>query len=122
MYNKYILDCNLYNWPFLISLTIIHMSFCSFLAYLLVKFFKVVELPSTMTRDLYLKSVVPIGALYSFSLWFSNSTYIYFSVSFIQMLKALRSFEYRVQILIFTKPSLLILFLFHFCAIFCFDT
>ena len=67
------------------------MSFCSFLAYLLVKVFKVVELPSTMTGDLYLKSVVPIGALYSLSLslWFSNSTYIYLSVSFIQMLKAL---------------------------------
>ncbi|KAM4125361.1 hypothetical protein ACB094_01G304000 [Castanea mollissima] len=89
VYNKYILDRKLYNWPFPISLTMIHMSFCSFLAYLLVKVFKVVELPSTMTRDLYLKSVVPIGALYSLSLWFSNSTYIYLSVSFIQMLKAL---------------------------------
>ena len=121
-----------------------------------VKVFKVVELPSTMTCDFYLKSVVPIGALYSLSLWFSNSTYIYFSVSFIQMLKALmpvaiysigvlntgkgekiqgpnirvlntgrgeiRSFEYKVQTLIFTKLSLLILFLFHFCAIFCFGT
>ncbi|KAE8689019.1 putative sugar phosphate/phosphate translocator [Hibiscus syriacus] len=31
----------------------------------------------------------PIGALYSLSLWLSNSSYIYFSVSFIQMLKAL---------------------------------
>ncbi|KAF3969311.1 hypothetical protein CMV_006888 [Castanea mollissima] len=103
MYNKYILDCKLYIWPFLISLTIIHMSFCSFLAYLLGKFFKVVELPSTMTRDLYLKSVVPIGALYSFSLWFSNSTYIYFFVSFIQMLKALRSFEYRFGISIWVS-------------------
>ena len=89
VYNKYILDRKLYNWPVPISLTMIHMSFCSFLAYLLVKVFKVVELPSTMTRDLYLKSVVPIGALYSLSLWFSNSTYIYLSVSFIQMLKAL---------------------------------
>ncbi|GFP79890.1 probable sugar phosphate/phosphate translocator at4g32390, partial [Phtheirospermum japonicum] len=34
-------------------------------------------------------SVVPIGALYSLSLWLSNSAYIYLSVSFIQMLKAL---------------------------------
>ena len=37
----------------------------------LVKVFKVVELPSTMSCDLYLKSVVPIAALYSLSLWFS---------------------------------------------------
>jgi drug/metabolite transporter (DMT)-like permease len=42
-----------------------------------------------MSRDVYLKSVVPIGALYSLSLWLSNSAYIYLSVSFIQMLKAL---------------------------------
>ncbi|KAF3947547.1 hypothetical protein CMV_026335 [Castanea mollissima] len=100
VYNKYILDRKLYNWPFPISLTMIHMSFCSFLAYLLVKVFKVVELPSTMTRDLYLKYVVPIGALYSLSLWFSNSTYIYLSVSFIQMLKALMSFVvYSIRVL-----------------------
>ncbi|KAH0709977.1 hypothetical protein KY284_011404 [Solanum tuberosum] len=45
--------------------------------------------PVTMTMDLYCKSVVPIGLLYAFSLWLSNSAYIYLSVSFIQMLKAL---------------------------------
>lgn len=42
-----------------------------------------------MSRETYLRSVVPIGALYSLSLWLSNSAYIYLSVSFIQMLKAL---------------------------------
>ncbi|KAL0427047.1 UNVERIFIED_CONTAM: putative sugar phosphate/phosphate translocator [Sesamum latifolium] len=42
-----------------------------------------------MSWDLYVKSVIPIGLLYSLSLWLSNSAYIYLSVSFIQMLKAL---------------------------------
>lgn len=88
VYNKYILDRKLYNWPYPISLTMIHMSFCSSLAYLLVRVLKVVE-PVSMSWDLYLKSVVPIGLLYSLSLWLSNSAYIYLSVSFIQMLKAL---------------------------------
>ncbi|KAL3746589.1 hypothetical protein ACJRO7_015536 [Eucalyptus globulus] len=88
VYNKYILDRKLYNWPFPISLTMIHMSFCAALAFILVKVLKLVE-PVTMSRDLYLSSVVPIGALYSVSLWLSNSAYIYLSVSFIQMLKAL---------------------------------
>ncbi|KAK2411640.1 hypothetical protein P8452_72186 [Trifolium repens] len=88
VYNKYILDRKMYNWPYPISLTMIHMAFCSSLAYILVRVFKLVE-PVSMSRDLYLKSVVPIGALYSLSLWFSNSAYIYLSVSFIQMLKAL---------------------------------
>ncbi|KAM7509396.1 hypothetical protein LguiA_019849 [Lonicera macranthoides] len=88
VYNKYILDRKMYNWPYPISLTMIHMGFCSSLAYLLVRVFKLVD-PVSMSRDMYLKSVVPIGLLYSLSLWLSNSAYIYLSVSFIQMLKAL---------------------------------
>ncbi|KAL0648165.1 hypothetical protein Bca4012_046456 [Brassica carinata] len=88
VYNKYILDKKMYNWPFPISLTMIHMSFCSTLAVLLIKVFKFVD-PVSMSRETYLRSVVPIGALYSLSLWLSNSAYIYLSVSFIQMLKAL---------------------------------
>ncbi|XP_010546568.1 PREDICTED: probable sugar phosphate/phosphate translocator At2g25520 [Tarenaya hassleriana] len=88
VYNKYILDKKMYNWPFPITLTMIHMAFCSTLAVLLIKVFKVVE-PVSMSRDTYLRSIVPIGALYSISLWLSNSAYIYLSVSFIQMLKAL---------------------------------
>ncbi|KAJ7549166.1 hypothetical protein O6H91_07G043300 [Diphasiastrum complanatum] len=88
IFNKYILDKGMYNWPFPISLTMIHMGFCSTLAFLLVRVFKLVE-PIGMTRELYSSSIVPIGALYSVSLWLSNSAYIYLSVSFIQMLKAL---------------------------------
>ncbi|XP_027080840.1 probable sugar phosphate/phosphate translocator At2g25520 [Coffea arabica] len=88
VYNKYILDRKLYNWPFPISLTMIHMAFCSSLAFLLVRVLKLVE-PVALSRQLYLSSVVPIGALYALSLWLSNSAYIYLSVSFIQMLKAL---------------------------------
>ena len=42
-----------------------------------------------MTSEMYISSIVPIGALYSLSLWFSNSAYVFLSVSFIQMLKAL---------------------------------
>ncbi|CAD6270775.1 unnamed protein product [Miscanthus lutarioriparius] len=93
VYNKYILDPKLYNWPFPISLTMIHMAFCASLAFLLVRVLRVVDVPSppqqAMTPRLYASSVLPIGALYALSLWFSNSAYIYLSVSFIQMLKAL---------------------------------
>ncbi|KAJ3703040.1 hypothetical protein LUZ61_006745 [Rhynchospora tenuis] len=89
VYNKYILDPKMYNWPFPISLTMIHMAFCSFLAFIAIHVFRFIELPSSMNGDLYVSSVLPIGALYSLSLWFSNSAYMYLSVSFIQMLKAL---------------------------------
>ncbi|KAI5665247.1 hypothetical protein M9H77_24570 [Catharanthus roseus] len=88
VYNKYILDRKMYNWPYPISLTMIHMSFSTSLAYLLVRVFKISD-PVTMSWEFYFKSVVPIGLLYSISLWLSNSAYIYLSVSFIQMLKAL---------------------------------
>ncbi|KAM0901535.1 hypothetical protein ACQ4PT_019938 [Festuca glaucescens] len=91
VYNKYILDPKMYDWPFPISLTMIHMAFCASLAAALVRVLRLVDLPSSppMTFSLYAATVVPIGALYALSLWFSNSAYIYLSVSFIQMLKAL---------------------------------
>jgi hypothetical protein len=87
MFNKYMLDKKMYNWPFPISVTMIYIKFC-FLTILLVRVLKLVE-PIGMTRDVYISSIVPIRALYSLSLWFSNSTYIYLLVSFIHILKAL---------------------------------
>jgi len=57
-----------------------------------------------MTKDLFLKSILPIGVLFSGSLVLSNTAYLYLSVSFIQMLKAftpvailLISFAWRIQ-------------------------
>ncbi|KAK1924724.1 triose-phosphate transporter family-domain-containing protein [Papiliotrema laurentii] len=41
-----------------------------------------------MTRELYLRSILPIGILFSGSLILSNTAYLTLSVSFIQMLKA----------------------------------
>ncbi|ESQ53932.1 hypothetical protein EUTSA_v10025602mg [Eutrema salsugineum] len=43
VYNKYILDKKMYNWPFPITLTMIHMAFCSSLAVLLIKVFKMLK-------------------------------------------------------------------------------
>ncbi|GFP94738.1 probable sugar phosphate/phosphate translocator at4g32390 [Phtheirospermum japonicum] len=104
VYNKYILDRKMYDWPYPVSLTMIHMAFCSSLAFLLVRVFKVVD-QVTMSWDLYLKSVVPIGLLYSISLWLSNSAYIYLSVSFIQMLKALMPVAVYTIGVLFKKES-----------------
>ncbi|XLR04390.1 hypothetical protein S83_070588, partial [Arachis hypogaea] len=50
----------MYNWPYPISLTMIHMAFCSSLAYIFIYVLKLVE-PISMSRDLYLRSVVPIS-------------------------------------------------------------
>lgn len=44
--------------------------------------------PVNMSRETYIKTIVPIGFLYSGTLWLGNAAYLYLSVSFIQMLKA----------------------------------
>ncbi|KAM1482228.1 hypothetical protein ACFXTO_034566 [Malus domestica] len=69
------------------------MAFCSSFAFLLVRVFHLVGAVS-VSRDLYGLPQVghPHRRLYTLSLWFSNSTYIFLSIflsiSFIQMLKA----------------------------------
>lgn len=57
-----------------------------------------------MTKDMFVKSILPIGLLFSGSLIMSNTAYLYLSVSYIQMLKAftpvailLISWTFRLQ-------------------------
>lgn len=57
-----------------------------------------------ITKDVFLRSILPIGFLFSGSLILSNKAYLYLSVPFIQMLKAfvpvsilLVSFAFRLQ-------------------------
>lgn len=85
IYNKYILD-NL-NFEFPITLALLHMGASSLLSYAAVGL-GIVERPS-MTWGTYRKAVLPIGMLYSVILSLSNATYVFLSVSFIQMVKAL---------------------------------
>jgi len=85
LFNKYILSN--YGFPYPISLTMMHMGFCSTLAIGLVKSGFVES--CNMSMETYLRAVMPIGFLYSGTLWLGNAAYMYLSVSFIQMLKAL---------------------------------
>ncbi|PRW20839.1 putative sugar phosphate phosphate translocator [Chlorella sorokiniana] len=85
MYNKYLLAYR--GFPYPITLTMWHMFFCAALAIGLVKSGKVQAI--SMDRDTYVRAIVPIGACYSITLWVGNAAYLYLSVSFIQMLKAL---------------------------------
>lgn len=40
----------------------------------------------------YTTSVVPIGAMFAMTLWLGNTAYLYISVAFAQMLKAISKF------------------------------
>ncbi|PIL23337.1 transporter [Ganoderma sinense ZZ0214-1] len=57
-----------------------------------------------MSKDVFLRSILPIGLLFSASLILSNTAYLYLSVAYIQMLKAfvpvailLISWTFRIQ-------------------------
>lgn len=86
MTNKYILDRHLGNFPFPIALTCTHMAFCTLTATALVK--TGVTPVTAIQRDVWLRTVVPIGLLFAVTLWLGNAAYMYLSVSFVQMLKA----------------------------------
>lgn len=58
----------------------------------------------SMSKDMFLRSILPIGLLFSASLILSNTAYLYLSVAYIQMLKAfvpvailLISWTFRIQ-------------------------
>lgn len=88
LYNKWVLSTMHFNFPYPITLTMIHMAFSGAVAFVLVRVFKVVP-PVKMTFEIYATCVVPISAFFASSLWFGNTAYLYISVAFIQMLKAL---------------------------------
>ena len=86
LFNKWILAYSGFKYP--IALTLWHMVFCTTVATVLMRVFKVTKRLS-MPRKEYVSRVLPIGAFYAASLWLSNSAYLHLSVSFIQMTKAL---------------------------------
>ncbi|KAK7821486.1 probable sugar phosphate/phosphate translocator At3g17430 [Quercus suber] len=88
LYNKWVLSTRYFNFPYPITLTMIHMGFSGVVAFFLIRVFKVVS-PIKMTFQIYATCVIPISAFFASSLWFGNTAYLYISVAFIQMLKSL---------------------------------
>ncbi|PIN00331.1 hypothetical protein CDL12_27167 [Handroanthus impetiginosus] len=88
LYNKWVLSPKYFNFPFPITLTMIHMGFSGAVAFFLIRVLKVIS-PVKMTFGIYATSVIPISAFFASSLWFGNTAYLHISVAFIQMLKAL---------------------------------
>lgn len=75
-------------FPFPIALTMWHMGFCSAVGFLCIRVLGISK-SHNLSMDEYSRRVLPIGMLYAASLWLSNSSYLYLSVSFIQMTKSL---------------------------------
>jgi len=83
--NKYVLAYS--GFPFPIALTLSHMAFCASLAFVLIKLG--ISDTAHMDSAMYIRSVLPIAALFAGTLWMGNAAYMYISVAFIQMIKAL---------------------------------
>ncbi|KAJ7294914.1 hypothetical protein O6H91_Y007100 [Diphasiastrum complanatum] len=88
-FNKWVLSSKQLNFPFPLSLTLLHMVFSSVLCFMTVRVFKLVDLQDGMTFEMYITSVCPIGAMFAMTLWLGNTAYLYISVAFAQMLKAI---------------------------------
>ncbi|KAI5451629.1 hypothetical protein NCC49_001610 [Naganishia albida] len=104
LYNKYVYS-NL-DFPYPVFLTTYHLAFASLGTRILQRTTTLVDGAKdiNMTRDQWMRTILPIGALFSGSLILSNFAYLSLSVSFIQMLKAftpvailLISFAFRIQ-------------------------
>lgn len=87
-FNKWVLSSKEINFPYPLGLTLLHMVFSSVLCFMLTKVFKVLKVEEGMTLDIYATSVIPIGAMFAMTLWLGNTAYLYISVAFAQMLKA----------------------------------
>ncbi|GAB7351642.1 hypothetical protein MBLNU459_g2248t1 [Dothideomycetes sp. NU459] len=75
---------------FPIVLTTWHLAFATLMTQIMARFTTVLDSRKKvpMTGRVYLRAIVPIGVFFSLSLICGNLTYLYLSVSFIQMLKA----------------------------------
>lgn len=88
-FNKWVLSSKEINFPYPLGLTLLHMVFSSVLCFVLTKVLKILKVEEGMTLEVYTTSVIPIGAMFAMTLWLGNTAYLYISVAFAQMLKAI---------------------------------
>lgn len=88
LFNKWILSTLGFHYPIL--LTAWHLVFATIMTQIMARTTTLLDgrKKVKMTGKIYLRAIVPIGLFFSLSLICGNLTYLYLSVSFIQMLKA----------------------------------
>ena len=87
IFNKWILDTAKFHYP--IVLTTWHLAFATLMTQILARTTNALDVRKKvpMNGRVYLRAIMPIGLMFSISLICGNLTYLYLSVSFIQMLK-----------------------------------
>ncbi|CAN4103056.1 unnamed protein product [Withania somnifera] len=75
-FNKWVLSSKEINFPYPLGLTLLHMVFSSVLCFVLTKVLKILKVEEGMTLDIYISSVIPIGAMFALTLWLGNTAYL----------------------------------------------
>jgi hypothetical protein len=114
LFNKAILAK--YNFPYPMFLTMWHMIFSTVFTQILANSTNMLSgvKRGIVTREVLVQKFLPIAVLFSTSLIFGNNTYLYLSVSFIQMLKAFTTVCVFIVSVMFglekgSKPEFLVL-------------
>ncbi|KAI0287546.1 TPT-domain-containing protein [Russula brevipes] len=104
IYNNYLY--NTLNFKFPVFLVTYHLGFAALGTRILQRTTHLLDGAKDvhLTKDMFVRSILPIGLLFSASLILSNTAYLYLSVAYIQMLKAftpvailLISWTFRIQ-------------------------
>ncbi|KAI0792450.1 TPT-domain-containing protein [Abortiporus biennis] len=104
IYNNYLYNSLQFKYP--VFLVTWHLTFAAIGTRVLQRTTHLVDGAKDVhvTKDMFLRSILPIGILFSASLILSNTAYLYLSVAYIQMLKAftpvailLISWTFRIQ-------------------------
>jgi len=104
IYNNYLYNTLQFRFP--VFLVTFHLTFAAIGTRILQRTTHLVDGAKdvNITKDVFLRSILPIGLLFSASLILSNTAYLYLSVAYIQMLKAftpvailLISWTFRIQ-------------------------
>jgi len=88
IYNNYLY--NTLNFRFPVFLVTFHLGFAAAGTRILQRTTRLLDGAKDihLTKDMFMRSILPIGLLFSGSLILSNTAYLYLSVAYIQMLKA----------------------------------
>ncbi|KAF5314530.1 hypothetical protein D9611_007190 [Ephemerocybe angulata] len=104
LYNNHVYNTLMFKYP--VFLVTFHLTFAAIGTRVLQRTTHLLDAAKDihMSKDMFMKSILPIGMLFSGSLILSNTAYLYLSVAYIQMLKAftpvailLISWTFRIQ-------------------------
>lgn len=87
LYNNHVYNTLMFKYP--VFLVTFHLTFAAIGTRVLQRTTNLLDAAKDihMSKDMFMKSILPIGMLFSGSLILSNTAYLYLSVAYIQMLK-----------------------------------